>query len=254
MWVNVSLLVFNLLPALPMDGGRVFRALLALRKDYLRATEIAARVGRAFALLFGIVGLFYHPLLVLIAFFIWVSAAAESRAHQERSALSGVQVNRVMIRDIRTLAPNDSLNVALNHVLAGFQHDFPVVDGDTVVGVLTRSALLAGVARSGPESPVRASMDASFRTADPDEPVIQALARLRECRCPTLPVLSGGRLCGVLTAENVAEFVMIEAALHTPGRGAGRQTGRGPAPATPPKGQGASAMLGPPVPHIHRVS
>jgi len=218
MWVNVTLLLFNLLPAFPMDGGRVLRALLALRKDYLRATEIAARVGRAFALLFGVVGLLYNPFLVLIALFIWVSAAAESSALHERFALSGVQVNRLMIRDVRTLAPSDTLNEALRHVLSGFQHDFPVVEAEKVVGVLTRSALLAGLAKNGAESLVSASMETSFRTAEPDEPVNQALVRLRECRCRTLPVLSGGRLCGLLTAENVAEFVMIEAALHPSAR------------------------------------
>jgi Zn-dependent protease/predicted transcriptional regulator len=219
MWLNVTLLLFNLLPAFPMDGGRVLRSLLALHRDYLQATEIAVRVGRAFALLFGVVGLFVNPFLMLIALFIWVSAAAESSALHERSTLSGVQVKRLMVGDIRTLTPGDTLDEALRQVLTGFQHDFPVVEGEKVVGVLTRSALLAGLAKSGPASLVGASMDASFRTADPDEPVERALARLRECQCRTLPVLSGGRLCGVLTAENVAEFVMIDAALHTSARG-----------------------------------
>jgi Zn-dependent protease/predicted transcriptional regulator len=215
MWLNVTLLVFNMLPAFPMDGGRVLRSLLALHRDYLQATEIAVRVGQAFALLFGVVGLFVNPFLMLIALFIWVSAAAESNALHERSTLSGVQVKRLMVGDIRTLTPSDTLDEALRQVLTGFQHDFPVVEGEKVVGVLTRSALLAGLAKSGPQALVGASMDASFRTADPDEPVERALARLQECQCHTLPVLSGGRLCGVLTAENVAEFVMIDAALHS---------------------------------------
>jgi Zn-dependent protease/predicted transcriptional regulator len=215
MWLNVTLLVFNMLPAFPMDGGRVLRSLLALHRDYLQATEIAVRVGQAFALLFGVVGLFVNPFLMLIALFIWVSAAAESNALHERSTLSGVQVKRLMVGDIRTLTPGDTLDEALRQVLTGFQHDFPVVEGEKVVGVLTRSALLAGLAKSGPQALVGASMNASFRTADPDEPVERALARLHECQCHTLPVLSGGRLCGVLTAENVAEFVMIDAALRS---------------------------------------
>lgn len=223
MWVNVTLLLFNLLPAFPMDGGRVLRAFLALRADYLRATDIAARVGRVFALLFGIVGLLYNPFLVLIALFIWMSAAAESSALHERSALSGVRVDRLMIRDVRTLAPSDTLNDALGHVLTGFQHDFPVVEAAKVVGVLTRSALLAGLAKNGPESLVGASMETAFRTADPNEPVNEALARLRECRCRTLPVISDGRLSGLLTAENVAEFVMIDAVLHMSTHEGGRK-------------------------------
>ena len=219
-WLNVALLVFNMLPAFPMDGGRVLRALLALRMDYARATEIAARVGQGFALVFGVVGLLYNPFLALIAFFIWVSAAAESAEQQQRSALSGVQVNRLMIRDVQTLGPNETLNDARRHALTGFQHDFPVVDGDKVVGVLTHAALLAGLERDGAESRVAASMDTEFRTASPEEPVSQALARLREGRCRTLAVLSGGTLCGLLTAENIADFVVMEGALHTSGHDA----------------------------------
>jgi Zn-dependent protease len=219
-WLNVGLLLFNMLPAFPMDGGRVLRALLALRMDYVRATQIAASVGRGFALVFGVVGLFYNPFLVLIALFIWVSAAAESAELLQRSALAGVRVDRLMIRDVRSLSVGDTLNDALQHVLGGFQHDFPVVDGEKVVGVLTRADLLAGVAKRGADSLVGASMDTSFRTADPDEPLDQALARVRECRCRALPVVSGDKLCGLLTADNVAEFVVIETALHTSTRGA----------------------------------
>ena len=215
MWVNVSLLVFNLLPAFPMDGGRVLRAALSLRMPALRATAIAAGIARAFALLFGLVGLLYNPFLVLIALFVWMGAAGESAALQQRTLLSGVPVERVMIRDFRTLTPRDTLAAALEHVLAGFQHDFPVVDGDRVTGVLTRAGLLSALAQRGPDSRVADAMDASFRTAEPQEPVERALARLRECKCQTLPVLAGGKLAGVVTLENVAEFVMIQSALRT---------------------------------------
>ncbi|HTJ21255.1 MAG TPA: site-2 protease family protein [Gemmatimonadaceae bacterium] len=215
MWVNVYLLVFNLLPAFPMDGGRVLRAGLALRSGYLRATAIAARVGRAFALLFGIVGLFYNPFLVLIALFVWLGAAAESSATQEHELLGGVTVDRVMIRELRTLAPDDTLETAMRHVLEGFQQDFPVLENGRVVGVLTRSGMLAGLGRGGPASPVSASMDSSFRTASPSEPVEHAVARLRECHCSSMPVMRDGQLAGVLTSENIAEFVMIATALRS---------------------------------------
>jgi len=218
LWVNVSLLLFNLLPAFPMDGGRVLRSVLALRMPYLRATEVASRVARAFAVLFGVVGFLYNPFLMIIAFFVWLGAAGESAALQQRSILGGVTVERVMVRDVQTLAPGDTLDAALRHVLAGFQHDFPVVEQGAVVGVLTRDALLRGLAARGRESTVAAAMEASFRTADPREPVEGALAHLRECRCQTLPVLAGGALVGVVTTENVAEFVMIEAALRSPPR------------------------------------
>jgi predicted transcriptional regulator len=119
-----------------------------------------------------------------------------------------------MIRDVRTLEPGDTLNVALKQVLEGFQHDFPVVHEGRIVGMLTRSALLNGLARLGAESAVSESMETSFRATEATEPVEKALARLRECKCQTLPVLSNESLRGVLTTENVAEYVMIESARH----------------------------------------
>jgi Zn-dependent protease/predicted transcriptional regulator len=212
MWMNISLLLFNLVPAFPMDGGRVLRALLALRGDYATATARAAKLGRMFAILFGVVGLLYSPLLVLIAVFVWIGAAAESVAAQERAALRGLRVDQLMIRQPATLSPEDSLRTALEHILAGFQHDFPVVHGETVVGVLTQRGLLNGLAHRGELSLVATSMEAVFRVANPGEPVTDALARLRECRCHTLPVVANGQLVGVLTADNVAEYVMIEMA------------------------------------------
>ncbi len=214
MWTNVSLFLFNLLPAFPMDGGRVLRATLALKMDYTRATQVAARVGQVFALLFAVLGMLYNPLLVLIALFVWVGAAAEAAEAQRRASLDGVPVERVMIRDVKTLAPRDTLTVALEHVLGGFQQDFPVVENGEVVGVLTRARLLEGVAKAGAAAPVARMMETTFRTADPREPVERALARMQEVRCHTLPVLSERGLEGVLTADNVGEFVMIEAALR----------------------------------------
>jgi Zn-dependent protease/CBS domain-containing protein len=214
MWVNISLFLFNLLPAFPMDGGRALRATLALRMDYVRATDIAASVGRSFALLFGIWGLFYNPFLVLIALFVWLGAAGESSALHVRSSLAGIPVERVMVREVKTLAPTDTLKTALSHVLGGFQHDFPVIQDGKVVGVLTRGALLNSLARHGAESLVRESMEHEFRVAEPSEPVQRAMTRLQECRCRSLPVVRDGRLYGMLTLDNIGEFVTIAEALR----------------------------------------
>jgi CBS-domain-containing membrane protein len=120
-----------------------------------------------------------------------------------------------MVRDVHTLAPHDTLGTALDRVLEGFQQDFPVVESGKVVGVLTRAGLLAALTREGRGTSVATSMETAFLTASPNEPAEEAVARLRACRCHTLPVISGGQLRGVLTLENVGEFVMIEAALRT---------------------------------------
>jgi Zn-dependent protease/predicted transcriptional regulator len=228
LWANVSLFLFNLLPAFPMDGGRVFRALLALRGDYVWATNVAVRVGKAFALLFGVVGLLFNPFLVLIALFVWLGAAGEAAEVQRRSSLDGVPVERVMIRDVRTLTPRDPLQAALNHVLEGFQQDFPVVDGGRVVGVLSRGKLLEALAKRGRDAPVGEAMETTFRTAEAGEPVERALERLQECRCHTLPVIADHRLDGVLTLENLGEFMMIETAMRSAALGQRSQGPGGP--------------------------
>lgn len=220
LWVNATLLVFNLLPAFPMDGGRVLRALLALRMNYLRATEIASRAGRAFALLFGILGLIFNPFLVLIALFVWLGAAAESTEQEMHTSLAGVNVQRVMSRGVHTLSAHDTLDTALQQVLSSFQHDFPVMDDGHVVGVLTHQALLSGLAARGRDSDVAASMDRSFRAATPDEPLEDAVARLRESSSRAMPVMSDGQLRGVLTLDGVGEFVAIASALRRSPAGA----------------------------------
>src|SRR5260370_11424740 len=149
-WVNVSLAVFNLLPAFPMDGGRVLRALLAMRMDYVRATQVAAYVGQAMALAFGLLGLFTNPFLVFIALFVWIGAAQEASMVQMRTGLSGIPVSRAVLTDFHSVAPDDAAKRVLDLILAGSQQDFPVVDGGQggrVAGVLLRSDVLKALAQ-----------------------------------------------------------------------------------------------------------
>jgi membrane-associated protease RseP (regulator of RpoE activity) len=212
--VNVSLAAFNLIPAFPMDGGRVLRALLALRRDYVSATQTAATVGQALALAFGFLGLLYNPLLIFIALFVWMGASEEASAAQLRSALAGIPLSRAMITDFRTLSPHDPLARAVTHVIAGFQQDFPVVDASgAVVGVLTQPALLKSLAQHGESGLVEESMDRHFVAAAPEEMVDRVFVRLAECACRSLPVVAAGRLVGMVTPDNVGEFIMIQTAL-----------------------------------------
>jgi Zn-dependent protease/CBS domain-containing protein len=214
MWINVVLAAFNLIPAFPMDGGRVLRALLAMRMEYVHATQVAASVGQALAIVFGFIGLFYNPFLVFIALFVWVGAASEASMVQMKSALGGIPVSKAMITDFRSLRPTDSLEQAIEHVLAGFQHDFPVLEQGRLVGVLTRGDLLKNLAQKGRQAHVAEAMNERFETADPSEMLELALARLQSCHCRTLPVLRSGDQVGVLTMENVGEFLMIQSALR----------------------------------------
>jgi Zn-dependent protease/CBS domain-containing protein len=211
--INLWLAAFNLIPAFPMDGGRVLRAILAMHShDYVKATATAARVGRAFALVFALVGIFLldSPTLALIALFVWIAASTEALAVRTSAALERVPVSGVMITDFQTLAPNDTLMRAAELTLDGFQHDFPVVEDHALVGMLTQRALLHGLAHHGGKASVSRSMQRECPTASIDDQVESALQRLTHGA--TLPVLSGRDLVGVLTAENVSEFLSLRAA------------------------------------------
>jgi Zn-dependent protease len=213
--VNVSLAVFNMLPAFPMDGGRVLRAFLAMSLDYVRATQIAAAIGQFLALAIGLLGLMGgNPLLVFIALFVWMGAAQESSMVQMQAALGGIPVQHVMITNFDTLSPADPLERAIDRIMAGFQQDFPVVEGDQVVGVLTRADLVRALAKQGRHVPVGQVMQREFLTAAPGEMLEPALNRLRECECQSMPVTQNGRLVGIMCQDNVGEYLMIKSALR----------------------------------------
>lgn len=211
--VNLLLFGFNLIPAFPMDGGRVLRALLATRMEYTRATQLAATLGQGIAFLFGLVGLFSNPFLVFTALFIWIGAAQEASMVQMRSALGGIPVSRAMLTDFHALAPDEPLSRAVQLIISGSQQDFPVLEDGSVAGVLTRADLLSALARGRQDSQVREIMRPRFEVVEASEMLERASARLQECDCHTLPVTQAGRLVGLLTMENVGEFLMVRAAL-----------------------------------------
>lgn len=213
LWINVSLALFNLLPAFPMDGGRALRAALALRMDYVRATEIAARLGQGMALLFGAFGLFHNPMLMFIALFVWMGAQQEASMVGMKRALSGIPIGSAMITEFRTLDPDDRLEQAAALIVAGFQPDFPVVDGGRVVGILTRSDVVRGLSERGPLAPVGLAMRSDFITADPREMLETALPRLESAGSRTIIVLRDGNVVGLVNSETIGEFVMMKTAL-----------------------------------------
>ncbi len=211
---NLLLFAFNLIPAFPMDGGRVLRALLGMAMDHLRATQIAATVGQAIAFIFGFVGLFTDPFLLFIALFVWIGAEQEASMARIKSNLGGIPVSRAMLTNYATMSPNDTLARAVELILAGSQHDFPVVDDGRVVGVLERDAFLTALARSGQSELVANVMRRHVPEIDTHEMVEAALTRLEESGAKTLPVTHAGQLAGLITSENITEFLMIRSALR----------------------------------------
>jgi Zn-dependent protease/predicted transcriptional regulator len=219
MTVNISLVLFNLIPAFPMDGGRVLRALLAMRIDYVRATQTAANIGQGFAFLLGFIGLFSNPFLLFIAFFVWIAASQEASMVQMRNAFSGIPVTRAMLTDFKVLSPRDTLSQAIGLLLAGSQHDFPVVDANgEVIGILERETILKILAERGQSVPVVDIMRRNLPNVDSHDMVEAALTRLQESGAKTLPVTHGGQFVGLVTAENITEFVMIRSALKAASR------------------------------------
>ena len=221
--VNIFLVLFNMLPAFPMDGGRALRAILAARIGQLRATRIAASVGQGMALLFGFVGLFSNPFLVFIALFVWMGATAEYGLAQTEAFLADVPVRQAMVTEFHSLSPKQSLGEAVQMTLAGPQADFPVVEAGEVIGILTQGELLKGLAEQGPNSLVSHAMHSEFETATANEDLEVAFRRLQLCQCRTLPVLEEGRLVGLLTRDNITAYLNIQSVMaaqhHGPGRG-----------------------------------
>jgi Zn-dependent protease/CBS domain-containing protein len=213
--VNVALVAFNLIPAFPMDGGRVLRALLGLRMDHVRATQIAATVGQALAFAFGLIGLFANPMLLFIAFFVWIGAEQEASMTRIKHSLSGIPISRAMQTNFESLSPRDTLARAVELILAGSQHDFPVVENDRVVGILEREVLMKALARAGQSEQVSATMRRDIPQVDTHEMIETALARLEESGAKALPAVHAGRLEGLITSENITEFLMIRSALRT---------------------------------------
>lgn len=225
MVLNFILAGFNLIPAFPMDGGRVLRAWLSLRMDPVQATRTAASIGQALALFLGLLGLFYNPFLLFIALFVWIGAAAESGATEMRTLLAGVTAGQAMRTEIHVLAPEDRLERAVELTLAGSQKDFPVADGHgRITGILTHTDLLRGLRELGEKGRVAEVMRTDFQRARIDEPLQAVFDRLQACGCRVVPVMDrAGNLAGLLDLDNISEIFQIRTALqehrnaHSPG-------------------------------------
>ena len=215
MVANLFLVIFNLIPAFPMDGGRVLRALLATRQDYARATQTAAVIGQGIAVVFGFVGLLYNPLLMFIAFFVWIGAAQEANMTQLKSAIGGIPVQQAMISDFKTLSIDDSLNKAVELTLSGSQKDFPVVDNGHLKGILTQTDLLKALSEKENHPKVASAIQTDFTEVDHDEMLESAFSKLNDCNCHTLPVVDKDRIVGLVTMDNLGEYMRIQAALKT---------------------------------------
>ncbi|HLJ49588.1 MAG TPA: site-2 protease family protein [Bryobacteraceae bacterium] len=206
---NLILAFFNFLPAFPMDGGRMLRAILSRFKSEDEATRIAAWAGRMLAISMGLYGLLSsHFMLVFVAFFVYLGAAQESAAALGRSLTSGIPVRAAMLTDYKTLDHGSTIRDAANLLLATSQQDFPIMHADQVLGLLHRNALLRAMASDGPDAYVAGFMDRDYTVLNPEmnlADVLPVMARSGSCAL----VMQDDKLVGLLTAENLSQFLLL---------------------------------------------
>jgi Zn-dependent protease/CBS domain-containing protein len=210
---NVALFLFNLIPAFPMDGGRVLRALLAIPMGYTRATRVAATIGQGLAFLFALLGLVLgNPMLVLVAVFIFLAASGEAGYVQARDYTRGYLASHAMITSFQTLGPTSTADDAAALLLRTTQQEFPIVDGAGVMrGMLTRNALIRALQQSGGTTPALEIMDREIPTVPENACLDNVFERVQRSAARLVGVVDpAGRLVGYITAENLSELIMIQ--------------------------------------------
>lgn len=212
MKVNVILAIFNLIPAFPMDGGRVLRGILASRMDYVKATSAAVSIGQVLAMFFIFFGIFFNWWLALIGFFLYVGAGSEKQHVMIRSVLHRVPAGEAMVTDFRRLKPNEILSQALEHIYHGCQEDFPVVGDRGVEGILTRMRVLSAIHERNFDIPVSEIMDRNFLSIDTRTPLDDIYRKLRTDNKTSMVVLENGKLKGMLCLDSISRFFMFQAA------------------------------------------
>jgi Zn-dependent protease/CBS domain-containing protein len=213
--VNLFLAVFNMIPAFPMDGGRVLRALLAIRLGFVRATTVAATIGQWVAFALGFIGLFYNPMLIFIAIFVYLAAASEAQVVGLRALSRGVPVHAAMMTQFATLNPSAHIDEAIETLLRTSQSEFPVVDGGgKLVGVLGRNDMIRALKSVGPHATVADVMARDVPTIGHRRCLDEAFRLLQTKSAPAVGVVdAAGRLVGLITSETVGEMLLVREAL-----------------------------------------
>jgi Zn-dependent protease len=216
-WANLYLGLFNLLPAYPMDGGRVLRAFFSRRVDLVRATHRAVRIGHVFSILMIMVGMLLSSRtetrwdgywLMMIGFFLFAGAQLEERSAVFQSVLQSVRLEEVMLTDFATLSPADTLEDALEKAVHTLQDDFPVVRGSDMVGVVSRQKLLDALRAEG-NGYVQAVMNRIFEVAAKQESLASAFRKLSARNLSIIPIVDNQHLVGIVTLQNLMHSMSL---------------------------------------------
>ncbi len=228
LYTNLWMIAFNMIPAFPMDGGRVVRSLLAMKLGASPATLIASRLGKIIAVGFVVFAILNHGffMLAVVGVFVWIGADQENRMTQVRHLFNGVTAARIMRTDLVTVSANDTLARAAALLVGSGQQILPVLQSGQVVGVIREQDVRQALMRLHPSAAVYDFTDGNPPVVDSDAPADEVLVQLRTTGAPALLVYRGAELAGIVSAANLNTYAMF--------REAGAQTGFGPGVPTPP--------------------
>jgi len=211
---NIALVVFNAIPAFPMDGGRVLRALLSFRFDRVRATQIAAYLGQFIAVGFFVIGIMYNPILILISIFVFFGASGEYMMIRQMSMLRGHKVREAMMTQFTVLKPEDKLGKVGEVMLAGKENNFIVAEnGSGAEGILYKNEIVDAFQNNRTHATVSDIMDTSYKALSPTEELTKVYRAAQGRSQRFFPVIENGKVIGTIDMENINEFMMIQAAL-----------------------------------------
>lgn len=208
--LNIFLAIFNLLPAFPSDGGRILRALIAQHTSFRRATEIASRVGKGFALVFGIIGFMSgNFLLVFIAFFIYIGASQEHQFSNIKSALSDLKVRDLMTKEVKTVPVNMSIHRLIEKMFNDKHSGFPVTRNDKVVGIVTMEDAQKIPQNEYSNTPIQTIMNQEIHSVNAEDELYEAFKLLFQKDIGRLLVMEGEELKGIITRSDVMTGIRV---------------------------------------------
>jgi len=213
LFANLTLAIFNLIPAFPMDGGRALRAVLSFWMDRVNATRIAAGLGQAFAILLVFLGFFTNFWLVFIGLFVYLGAGGEAAYARMQSALSGLTVNDALMSRFTVLSPEDTIGKAADALLKSQETEFVILDAGKPTGLLTRDEIIRGLTEAGPDARVADFASDKFTVVDAGNSLKKLFEELLRAEHPVAIVIRGGEVAGLIDRNNVEEKILINEAL-----------------------------------------
>lgn len=207
MYANIILAIFNLIPAFPMDGGRVLRSLLAMKMDPVKATAVASRTGQFLAIVFVFVGFFYNFWLVFIGLFIFLGAGAESKAEEMKHALEGIKAGNVMLAEYTILHPDEPLQKASGRLLSSNEKSFVIMENDKVVGILDYKSIVAGLHEGKANQKIENFMQKDFIWLENDEFLVDRFLQIQSEQQSIFPVRKDGKLVGIISLDNIYKWI-----------------------------------------------